>query len=168
VNALTTPEIERANASLAVPLLGIDVTTLRLAMHANGWRPVPVLRHDAPDKAAGKRPTLFQWETVCATADETEIRRWATDYKQRECTNTGLLCGAVVGLDLDLPDVALAEQVGRLADAMLPATPLLRIGRAPKSMRVYRAEGTHHKVATPRLILPVSRGSQSEGDPRAI
>ena len=129
-----------------------DMTSLRLAMHASGYCPVPVLRHDATVKGAGKRPTMTSWQTVCATADETEIRRWHSE--QRDCTNTGLLCGSAIGLDLDLPDPALAEQVNALADAMLPRTPLVRIGKAPKSLRVFRGEGIHHKVATPALILP--------------
>jgi Family of unknown function (DUF5906)/Primase C terminal 2 (PriCT-2) len=127
---------------------------IRLSMLHHGYRPVPVLRHDANDEAAGKRPTLAKWEAVCATADETEIRRWASDRRQRDCTNTGILCGHLIGLDLDVSDDAVAVQVGALADAMLPATPLLRIGKAPKSLRVFRAEGVHRKISTPPLLLP--------------
>ena len=76
----------------------------RLGTPTQGYHPVPVLRFDAKDKAAGKRPDLVGWETVCATADEAEIRRWSEDHGQRNCLNTGLLCGSVVGLDLDIPD----------------------------------------------------------------
>ena len=60
-------------------------------MLAQGYRPVPVLRFDSKDKAAGKRPTLPEWQTVCEAADETEIRRWARDSGQRNCLNTGML-----------------------------------------------------------------------------
>jgi hypothetical protein len=129
-----------------------DLTGLRLALLAQGYRPVPVLRHDALGKAAGKRPTLAMWQIVCSTADEAEIRRWAIDHNQSD--NTGVLTGAVVGLDIDVADPALAPQIGALADAMLPTTPLVRIGRAPKSLRVFRAEGVHRKVSTPVLFLP--------------
>jgi hypothetical protein len=130
------------------------MTALRMAMHAAGYHPVPVLRHDAKDKSAGKRPTLPKWETICATADCAEITSWTTDYSQRECTNTGLLCGEVIGLDIDIPDESLARQVTALADAMLPATPLVRIGKAPKSLRTFRAEAIHRKISTPELFLP--------------
>jgi putative DNA primase/helicase len=133
---------------------GLDPTAVRLEMLAQGYRPVPVLRFDAKDKAAGKRPTLPEWQTVCEAADETEIRRWARDSGQRNCLNTGLLCGSVVGLDLDVPDEALARQINALADAMLPPTPLIRIGRSPKSLRAFRAEGVHTKASTPALFLP--------------
>lgn len=129
-----------------------DVTGLRLSMLASGYRPVPVLRHDASDKGAGKRPTMDGWQKVCATADADEVRRWTG--AQKNCLSTGILCGDVVGLDLDVADPALAIQVGALADAMLPTTPLLRIGRAPKSLRVFRAEGVHQKISTPALLLP--------------
>jgi hypothetical protein len=122
----------------------IDLAALRLEMLAHGYHPVPVLKFDANDKAAGKRPTLVGWETVCATADEAEIRRWSEDHGQRNCLNTGLLCGSVVGLDFDIPDYALACRINALADAMLPPTPLLRIGRSPKSLRVFRAEHVPH------------------------
>jgi putative DNA primase/helicase len=130
----------------------IDLTALRLGMLAQGYRPVPVLRFDAKDKAAGKRPTLIGWETICATADETEIRRWAING-QRNCTNTGLLCGLAIGLDIDIPDYALACRINALADAMLPPTPLIRVGKSPKSLRVFRAEGIHTKMMTPELFL---------------
>ena len=135
------------------PSPGIDLTDLRLGMLAQGYRPVPVLRFDAKDKAAGKRPTLDGWETVCATADETEIRGWAHNG-QRNCLNTGLLCGHVIGLDIDVPDYPLACRINALADAMLPPTPLIRIGKSPKSLRAFRAEGVHTKASTPELFLP--------------
>ncbi len=112
------------------------------------------MRFDATDKAAGKRPTLLKWEEVCATADEAEIRRWSVDHGQRDCLNTGLLCGHVIGLDIDVPDYPLACRINALADAMLPPTPLIRIGKSPKSLRAFRAEGVHTKASTPALFLP--------------
>ena len=131
-----------------------DIAALRLGMLAQGYCPVPVLRFDAKDKAAGKRPTMVGWETVCATADEAEIRRWSVDHGQRNCLNTGLLCGHVIGLDIDVPDYALACRINALADAMLPPTPLIRIGKSPKSLRAFRGEGVHAKASTPALFLP--------------
>src|SRR4051812_7902796 len=104
-----TSGIEPGGASMSASYANLDVTTIRLGMLAHGYRPVPVLRHDARDKAAGKRPTLPRWEQVCASADEVEIRRWTQDQGQQQCTNTGLLCGDLVGLDIDVPDDALAK-----------------------------------------------------------
>ena len=80
------------------PALPDDPTELRLALHRHGYRPVPVLGAQVAMKAAGKRPMMKGWETVCAGADEAEIARWTK--AQRNCTNTGLLCGELVGVDV--------------------------------------------------------------------
>ncbi|GGC63884.1 DNA primase [Siccirubricoccus deserti] len=53
----------------------------------------------------------------------------------------GIATGAVVGIDLDILDGALAIQLGELATTLLGDTPCLRIGRAPKRLLVYRAAG---------------------------
>ena len=82
--------------------LADDLTDLRLTLHRNAYRPVPVLGPHVATKSAGKRPAMKSWEAVCATADETEITRWTN--AQRNCTNTGLLCGNLIGIDIDVLD----------------------------------------------------------------
>jgi hypothetical protein len=52
----------------------------------------------------------------------------------------GIACGAVVGLDIDITDAALAIQLTDLAAEMLGETSCLRIGQAPKRLLVYRTE----------------------------
>ena len=59
------------------PLAGSALTALRLALHANGFRPVPISSPDAAGKSAGKRPLLLNWREVCAHADEAAIRSWS-------------------------------------------------------------------------------------------
>jgi hypothetical protein len=51
----------------------------------------------------------------------------------------GIATGAVVGIDIDILDGALAIQIADLATSMLGDTPCLRIGRAPKRLLAYRA-----------------------------
>lgn len=123
-----------------------DPTDLRLALHRNGYRPVPVLGAHVAMKAAGKRPMMKGWETVCASADEGEIARWAR--AQRNCTNTGLLCGDLVGVDIDVLDVSLAERLRDMGRTMLGPTPLLRIGKAPKCLLAFRTDVPFDKVQT--------------------
>ncbi len=135
--------------SAAAPACAL--TDLRLALWRNGYRPVPVAGAHLAIKSAGKRPLMKGWETVCATADEEEIARWTR--AQRNCTNTGLLCGGLAGVDIDVPAEALAAEVETLAREMLGATPLKRIGRAPKLLLAYRAEAPFGKVQTPELML---------------
>jgi P4 family phage/plasmid primase-like protien len=128
------------------------MTALRLRLLANGYRPVPVSGPAMRVRSAGKRPLLKDWHRSCAVADEAEVRRWAT--VEPGCTNTGLLCGALVGVDIDVPVLELAARIEALAAAMLGATPLRRLGRAPKALLCYRAAVPMRKAETPELLLP--------------
>lgn len=128
------------------------LTELRHTLRRNGYHPVPISGAHLSIKAAGKRPLMRGWETVCATADEAEIGRWAK--KQPECTNTGLLCGGIVGIDIDVPVEQPAAAIERLARDILGDTPLKRIGRAPKLLLVMRATQAFDKIQTPELLLP--------------
>lgn len=141
------PVPSATDAGSAFPVaLPEDPTDLRLTMHRNGYRPVPVLGAHVAMKAAGKRPMMKGWETVCASADEGEIARWAR--AQRNCTNTGLLCSDLVGVDIDVLDVTLADRLRDMALAMLGTTPLLRIGKAPKCLLAFRSDAPFDKVQT--------------------
>ncbi len=142
------------------PLAGSALTALRLALHANGFCPVPISSPDAPGKSAGKRPLLPNWREVCASADEAAIRSW--QVTQASCTNTGILCGTLVGVDADIPVPELAERMTSLADEMLGWTPLVRIGRAPKWLRCYRVEVPLRKSETPELVLSDGTMAQVE------
>jgi hypothetical protein len=130
----------------------IALTELRHTLRRNGYHPVPISGAHLSIKASGKRPLMRGWETVCATANEAEIERWAK--KQPECTNTGLLCGTIVGIDIDVPLEQPAAEIERLARDMLGETPLKRIGWAPKLLLVMRADQPFDKIQTPELLLP--------------
>ena len=130
-------------------------TVLRLAALANGYTPIPVTSPDFRHEglaAPGKAPFFKGWQTITRdTLDEPTIRRWPS--RIRNHGNTGLLCGDLVGLDLDIPEPSLATQIGAMADAMLGTTPLHRIGKAPKALRAYRAALPLSKLETAELIL---------------
>lgn len=134
------------------PSIPADLTQLRLAAYRAGYRPVPISGPHMKVKSAGKRPLMDDWRTICAGADEAEISRWTK--AEPNCTNTGILCGEVVGLDIDVPVPGLAQQIDQLAEALLGPTPLHRIGKAPKTLRCYRAAVPLGKMETPELILP--------------
>lgn len=128
-----------------------DLTDLRLTLHRNAYRPVPVLGPHVATKAAGKRPVMKSWEAVCATADEAEITRWTN--AQRNCTNTGLLCGTLIGIDIDVLDEGKAAHLTTLASDMLGATPAKRIGRAPKILLAFRTDDPFDKIQTPEFHM---------------
>ncbi|MBF0094476.1 MAG: PriCT-2 domain-containing protein [Alphaproteobacteria bacterium] len=125
---------------------------LRRTLRRNGYHPVPISGPHLSIKAAGKRPLMRGWETVCAVADDAEIERWANKYP--DSSNTGLLCGAVVGIDIDVPLDEPAAEIERLARDLLGDTPLKRIGRAPKLLLVMRTVQPFDKIQTPELVLP--------------
>ena len=137
---------DTVDATSSAPATPEDPTGLRLALHRHGYRPIPVLGAHVAMKGAGKRPMMKGWETVCASADEAEIARWTK--AQRNCTNTGLLCGDLVGVDIDVLDRDHAHRLTCIATEMLGMTPASRIGRAPKILLAFRTDAPFDKVQT--------------------
>jgi len=129
-----------------------QVTALRRLLLAHGYPPVPVTAPKDGDRSAGKKPVMRDWRTGCLAADEAEVRRWETD--QPQCTNTGIACGPIVALDIDVPVPELAARIEAAAVAMLGATPLRRVGNAPKTLLCYRPAVPMGKAETPELFLP--------------
>ncbi len=142
---------DRADADNDNVAASADITADRLALHANGYRPVPVLGARVDAKGAGKRPVLKDWINVCAVAGETEIHAWERTLPTS--SNTGILCGEVVGLDIDVPDDGLATKCDEVAVRTLGAAPC-RFGNAPKRLRPYRVSRPFDKLQTPELVLP--------------
>lgn len=96
------------------------------------------------------------WTRHCDRATKSfEIdiwRRWP------DCA-VGIACGAVVGIDIDVPDASVAIALTDLAKQMLGETPCLRIGQAPKRLLVYRAaEAFRGRKRHPLEVL--ARGQQ--------
>src|SRR3712207_1264857 len=68
-----------------------DLTALRLILHRNGYRPLPITGPDMTVKGAGKACILPDWRNVCAEASEETVANWTTT--ERNFTNTGILTG---------------------------------------------------------------------------
>ncbi|MCJ2051169.1 bifunctional DNA primase/polymerase [Methylobacterium sp. J-070] len=126
-------------------------TELRLALRENGYNPVPVSSPSMNIDSAGKRPVMSGWERRCLDASPDEIRRWATHYP--DSTNTGLLCGRLAGVDIDVRVPELAALIADRARGMLGHTPLVRIGREPKLLLGYRLAIPLKKIQTPALFF---------------
>jgi putative DNA primase/helicase len=129
-----------------------ELAELRLALCRNGYAPVPISGAHLDIDSAGKRPQMKNWETVCATADEAEIRRWSQTYRQS--TNTGILCGEIVAIDIDVRDPAIAAELETLAQDMLGTTRLKRIGENPKCALCYRTLQPFRKIQTDEFYFP--------------
>jgi hypothetical protein len=125
-------------------------TVRRLQLRGNGYSTVPV---------NGKRPLMVGWQQRCQDADEQEIIRWRS---QRECASTGILCGKVSGVDIDVLDEALSKRIIAKAIERLGPTPLTRIGRAPKTLLCYRTAMPIKKLSTPKLFFTDDTEAQIE------
>ncbi|WP_132250217.1 PriCT-2 domain-containing protein [Methylobacterium segetis] len=126
-------------------------TELRLALRQRGYHPLPVSGPTMNVASAGKRPTMLRWESRCLGASPEEIERWA--IAEPGCTNTGLLCGALVGVDIDVLQPDLAAAVTERAHDLLGPTPFVRIGREPKVLLGYRLEIPVDKIQTAALTF---------------
>jgi Family of unknown function (DUF5906)/Bifunctional DNA primase/polymerase, N-terminal len=152
-------------ATASAPAAKAQLDQLRIALHRAGYHPLPIHSHDQPVIKAGKRPAMRQWQKP--VTDEAEIARWSDQGGWRLAANTGLLCGDIVGIDIDVPDAALAAEIRAIVERVLGPTPLTRFGAVPKFLSVYRVETTasavNHKIATPELFMPDGRKVQVEG-----
>jgi len=134
-------------------------TALRLRLLTNGYPPLPVLGPKADHKDRGKATLLGGWQRGDIGPDD--IRGWAGG-RYRADTNTGICCGRAVGLDLDILTPELAADLAALAGRMLPPTPLRRIGRAPKSLLVYRTTSPFPKFRGAEFRMPDGTKAQVE------
>jgi hypothetical protein len=121
-----------------------------------GYRPVPIysvgatLRDGTPIKSAGKRPVTNDWPELARRDPPEAVVR----PPHGMALNTGLLCGVLIGIDIDVLIAALVEQIAGLVESTLGSTPLHRIGRAPKLLLCYRAEEPFTKLKTAVHMMP--------------
>ncbi|MCC0808855.1 hypothetical protein FPV16_22070 [Methylobacterium sp. W2] len=124
-------------------------TELRLALRSRGFHPVPVSGPTMNVPAAGKRPMMPAWERRCFDASPEEIERWGHSYP--DSVNTGLLCGLLAGVDIDVLQPPLTNAIAEQAARILGPTPFMRIGREPKLLLGYRLTTPADKIQTPAL-----------------
>jgi hypothetical protein len=153
-----TPQGKGPGAPAGAAEAGIidRVRTLRQACWEHGYRPVAVWSPGAetdkgePIVSAGKRPVGLDWRQKALRDPPAAV----TDAISSVALNTGILADQVAAVDVDVPVLPLAEEIVHCIERRLGPTPLVRIGRAPKILLVYRRETPHPKLFTPELYLP--------------
>jgi hypothetical protein len=101
---------------------------------ARGWRPFPGLQ-------TSKVPAMLEWPGLNLLEwDNTDLAATITEYQPVD----GYCCcfavqREIVAIDADIVDLEHADYANKLADTILGVTPLLRVGLAPKHIRIYRA-----------------------------
>lgn len=102
------------------------------ALRARGWMSVmPLVPRD-------KRPIVKGWQRFNSTAPtDAEIDTWRRAYPD---ASIGLAFGPdrILGVDLDFLDPSKADRAKAIVQEAFGPTPFLRVGRAPKTLALYR------------------------------
>jgi hypothetical protein len=101
---------------------------------ARGWRPFPGLQ-------TTKVPTMAKWSGLnYAEWDDSDLAAAISEYQPADDYACCLAVHTeIVAIDADIVDQEHAAYANELANNIFGATPLVRIGLAPKCIRVYRA-----------------------------
>lgn len=118
------------------------IAELRRQLIANGYRYVPT---------RGKRPAGDGWQNF--DQDPNKVEEFVREFPSH--TNTGLLTGEVVAIDIDAPTADVAEKlIERLIDVVPAAAGApYRIGKAPKALFIFRASEPRRKLMTGKYII---------------
>jgi len=111
-----------------------------------GYEPIPI-------KPNQKAPAASRWSTV--PIDAAQVADWAHRYPDH---GVGLRTGTLVALDIDIVDPDQAHDIMELAHRRLGET-LLRVGRWPKRLLLYRNETPIPKIDVKPIEI-LGRGQQ--------
>ncbi|MGU3492925.1 AAA family ATPase [Xanthobacteraceae bacterium A53D] len=121
---------------------GFDsLSDLRHHLIESGYTPIPV---------RGKRPMITGWSSL--QPDHQQVAQLV--HAHPDHTNTGLLTGDVVAIDVDVLDQETATRIQSLVRA-LPGgdRALRRVGRAPKALFLFHATEPREKRATEKYRI---------------
>jgi Bifunctional DNA primase/polymerase, N-terminal len=127
----------------------IEFAAVALQLAARGWRPFPGYQET-------KVPAMRGWPGLNqAEWDRADLVATVEEYQP---TDAFCCCLAVqpeiVAIDLDITNPEHAAAAAALADEFLGVTPLVRIGLAPKCVRVYRnGDGVRSRKLHPLEIF---------------
>jgi hypothetical protein len=120
----------------------------------------------------GKRPILRKFQNPTPT--KPEFLRNALRRNLYPGCNVGIVCGRVVGIDIDEDDPVEAERLKALAAECLGPTPFERIGRHPRTLLLYRpvesipsCKSSSLRMASTRIRVSRMSG-QRRNTPRAL
>ena len=124
-------------------IVGLSPLDVRRRLVGLGWPVVPIVAHDDPrSQSPGKAVTLKRWQRF-AEFDAPlpklrEVEYWERNFADR-APGTGIPCGRVVAIDIDLSCDETAGRMRDLAREIMGDTPFCRVGREPRAALVYSA-----------------------------
>ena len=117
------------------------VIHLRRGLCIHGYRPVA---------CNGKEATGFRWQHMELAPNVAAV--YTRQYPDH--LNTGLICGSLVGLDLDTPDREAAAAITAMATELPDfAYAPYRIGKAPKCLYAFRTTEPRPKRSTGAYLI---------------
>ena len=120
------------------------VMELRRTYWRNGYRPVAVY-------TKAKRPIGIGWRADAMQ----DPPLWATRWPEEAALSTGIVTGTIVGVDVDVMNQAIVDRIVFDIEQSIGRTPLVRIGRAPKTLLGYHCEGEpFRKLQTEVFVIP--------------
>lgn len=129
-----------------------DRTQLRLKLYEQGYTPL-----------ANKRKLCLvpQWNSIQVTPDLINSREWA---RSKSFADTGIRCGDVVALDIDVDDKALLNGLldAIVEQGIVEESPFVRIGMPPRELWVYRTSEKIGKRTTGHF-MPKDAGEGHKG-----
>lgn len=106
----------------------------------NGYEPVPII-------PGAKHPPMRGWSSM--TIDESQIEAWSRQYPH---FGIGLRTGRLVGIDIDILDPDIAQEIHHLAVRRFGET-LLRVGLWPKRLLLYRIADPMPKISAGKIEI---------------
>jgi len=128
-------------------------TALRLSLLANGFHPIPILN-------GAKRPALKNWNNDECYPTRDEILAWEEKYPK--ATGTGVLCGKVVAVDIDVLDQYLSTKIQKEIFDIVGTSAPEREGKRPKTCLIFRNRTPITKKSTDRFGTVFSKIHQVE------
>ncbi len=129
----------------------MNITELRLGLLDRGYIPLPITSPDAPVQGCGQGASSGE---VADHRDHArrnqELGAYATDRRP----TPGCAADTCSGWTSTSGTAALVNTLLDLASDTIGATPLMRIGQAPKTLLAYRTDAPFTKIKTPRLLMP--------------
>jgi len=121
-----------------------DRTAIRLKLYENGFTPLP---------NRSKMCLLAGWSTVDVTPEMIQTTEWA---RARRSQDTGIRCGDVIAIDIDVDDKDLLNDLldAVVEQGILPESPFVRIGMPPRELWVYRTAEKIGKRTTGHFMPP--------------
>src|SRR5574337_850534 len=133
---------------------GMSPRQVRERLAANGWHPLPII-------AGQKRPSVRDWSRFAtrgaSPATVHELAAWERGHSG--APGTGVACGNVVAIDVDVEHRPTVDAIERIAFEVFGETPFIRVGRAPRETLIYRAAESIAKQSFAGLDI-LGAGSQ--------